>query len=831
MRTVLISLLVICILSLGGYSLASAPMPDQFPRIALVIANGAYSHPEDILGGPLRDAQTMKVALERVGFNVIVKTNLSRAEFQQAIKAFHQDIRKAGPTAVAVFYYAGHGAAALGKDGNYDNFLIPIDVPNIAHADLARQGLSVRSITELLQHLDERRAITLIIDACRTSAGISETKERGGSRIKRTLDEPPEPQSGYLIAHSTSEGKPASDGGEYAATLAKLITTPGLTLPQVFDKVRLAIATNNEKQRPVHRHSLLTELCLAGCEGQIKVDQVAVLRQATEMGAAGDLGQIAAVSQLVSEGKSLAGLDLTAVYLQGAILDGADFTGAELIATDLGKAKLVKANLSKAFLPFSQLKEAKAAGANVKEARLYFARAEGADFTRIEGQQSNWQAATLRGAVFRDADLRGASFFMADLRGADFTGADLRGAFFIGALIAGAKFDRALIANSDFSWAIGSAKQFNHEQQAGLCGTRRNEHDIEEHNVYRYMLLRVTPSTRFASGKDYQAILTDSIPLRSGLRTLDPCTPRKLVSTGNPPIWTSPEGEHLGESFRIDLPAGVLDKAGRMRELIKHVENTISTLRENTEKGNAVRVLGKRHQEILDELNRNVSNAKFEGDADLDWEALFLYQVRYQPQTISESQWRFWAERHASFAQKKSGHHWPLFFPSDIHPTQVSLPHIEVFKRWTFNRARLFPERVRAYLGDADPLRKALSGMRDDDNDPNSYYMVFPFAAHAQHHAEPMKTIVSKFPGLKTHEPFFLQASGTWLRLPKTLENYTVQVPRKLAPMIRNESPNIAALLEVRGADVLQSGDEQLIVLDVDPVELRLHFYNNISVP
>lgn len=827
MRTALISLLVICVLSLGGYSLASAPMPDQSPRIALVIANGAYSHPNDVLGGPLRDAQTMKVALERVGFNVIVKTNLSKAEFQQAIKAFHQDIRKAGPTAVAIFYYAGHGAAALDKDGNYDNFLIPIDVPNIAHADLATQGLSVRSITELLQNLDERRAITLIIDACRTPAGTSGTKERGGSRMERTLVAPPEPQSGYLIAHSTSEGKPASDAGEYAATLSKLITTPGLTLPQVFDKVRLAIATNNEKQRPMHWHSLLTELCLAGCEGQIKVDQVAVLRQATEMGAAGDLGQVAAVSQLVREGKSLAGLDLTAVYLQGAILDGADFTGAELIATDLGKAKLAKANFSKSFLPFAQLKNVHAAGAIMKEALLYFARAEDADFTEISGQQSNWQAATLRGAVFRDADLRGASFLMADLRGADFTGADLRGAFFIGTLIDGAKFDRALIENSDFSSAIGSANQFSHEQKVGLCGT-----SSDEHNLYKYKLVRVTPSTRFPSGKDFQDILTAGSLLRSGLRTLDPCARRKLVSAGNAPIWTWGEAEYLGGNFRIDFPAGVLDKAGRVRELVKHAESTISTLRENAEKGNVVTVIGKRHQEILNELNRNVNKVKFEGNSRLDGEDLFLYQVRYQPQTISESTWRYWAESYALPAQGKSEGRWPRFFPPEIHPTQVSLQHIEVFKRWTFNRARVFPTQVSVYLGEADSLTKALQKkMWSNDGDSSPYFIVFPLVEYATHRAIEIESVISKYPQLKSYESFVLYGSTVAIRLPKTLENYKVQVQRTLGPVIGNERPNIEVLFKVQGVDILQAGDEQLIVLDVDLVEVRLHFYNNISVP
>lgn len=813
------------LLGLGLCMSVWAQSQNRPTRIALVVANAAYSHPDDTLTGPTRDAQTIKAALEQVGFSVTVAQNVDKALLQAAVKTFHRSVRDAGPTAIAVFYYAGHGGA--GQGGN-ENYLLPVDVPQIAKADLAAQGVGVRWITELMQTLDERRAIAIIIDACRTRAGAA-SGQRGSTPGGLGVAEPDEPDRGHLIAYSTSKGRPASDGGDYAQALAKRITTTGLTLDQVFEEVRLAVATDNAKQLPMFRSGLVNKVCLVNCGGEAGVDSLAVLKRAVEMRAAGDVGQVAAAAQLVREGKSLAGLDLQGLHFKGAMLHGGDLSGAELLATDFEGSTLGKANLAKAFFIFSRLRGAKLQEADATETRFYFAQADGADFSGLRGQQSNWQAATLRGANFRDAKLQGASFMMADVRDADFRGADLRGSFFIGALIAGAKFDQAQIANTDFSGAVGSARQFSREQQAGLCGT-------DSTRGYHYKLVRVSKSSRFASGKEYHDMFHEYAPARSGLRYLDPCTPRSLKAAGKEPIWSTRDGEQMGSSMDLHFPAELLEKAARERDILRHAKQTIDVLTAETKTGDTVSVPGKRHQGLLDALKRNVDNAKLESQARWNDDATFLYQVRYRPETITEDFWdhqaRSWVSRDGNPTSRTtpSMNVWPVFFPAGTRPNELAPAHIDVFKRWTVNRARQFPARVTFEVSQSHALRAATFSMRDAAPDATSHEVVYPLVAYSTDTGGVRQYGAPLIPLLGDKANIFPHGNAA-MRLRKPLNSYTVQVPRKLAPAVKNDTPGFRVQFEVTGMEVLTTVGHRLDILEGDVVDLRIQLSDGTTIP
>src|SRR5262245_43361858 len=92
------------------------------PRLALVIANAHYRAPADRLGAAYADAEGVATALEKVGFEVVRRDDLSLKELQNEVLAFRRKLDAAGPTSLGFFYYAGHGGSDP-KSGT--NYLIP----------------------------------------------------------------------------------------------------------------------------------------------------------------------------------------------------------------------------------------------------------------------------------------------------------------------------------------------------------------------------------------------------------------------------------------------------------------------------------------------------------------------------------------------------------------------------------------------------------------------------------------------------------------------------------------------------------------------------------
>jgi tetratricopeptide (TPR) repeat protein len=236
------------------------------PRIGLVIGNSMYLNQKDSLPGAQSDAKSIRDALEKVKFDVTLVQNATKNELETAIKSFRQRLEEAGPLAVGLLYYAGHGAADRKRIANY---LIPVDVDNATTTDSADGGVAVRWIIEQLRILDKPMTIVIVIDACRApGANNVERGERDqkGTKTQEILD-PDEPDSGYLIAFSTSHGHPASDSSTYAKVLADKLTSAGLTIDQVFEEVRVEVAGDSKtRQLPFHSSKVTEKVCLVNCK-------------------------------------------------------------------------------------------------------------------------------------------------------------------------------------------------------------------------------------------------------------------------------------------------------------------------------------------------------------------------------------------------------------------------------------------------------------------------------------------------------------------------------------------------------------------------------------
>jgi Sulfatase-modifying factor enzyme 1/Caspase domain len=227
----------------------------QGERLALVIGNKDY--PQKPLLNPVNDARDMKNALQKVGFRVIYRENANLNTMNAAVREFAHSLRK---DSVGLFYYSGHGAQADG--GNY---LIPVGADITSKAELKSRAYDTNIILGEMQ--DIGNAINIVIlDACRNNPykGFS-----GNATGMNSIYGP----KGSLIAFATAPGSVADDNtagrnGLYTSYLKQYLLQPGLTIEEMFKKVRESVMHENSEQVPWETSSIIGRFCFAGCENQ-----------------------------------------------------------------------------------------------------------------------------------------------------------------------------------------------------------------------------------------------------------------------------------------------------------------------------------------------------------------------------------------------------------------------------------------------------------------------------------------------------------------------------------------------------------------------------------
>jgi uncharacterized protein len=233
-------------------------------RRALVIGADDYRNVAK-LQKAAGDARAMKLALEKVGFEVDLLINPDRSAFNSGISEF---TRKLGPGDVALIHYSGHGVALDGE-----NYLLPVDVPRPDRVD--KEGLKLESFA--LMPLIERVRATgsnvqiAIIDACRDNPyakGGTRSIGRGGGLVEPQR-RPARGQGGFFILFSAGFGQTAADRLDdndrettsvYTRTLLRKIAVEGKAITDLAREVREDVeelaATVNHEQRPAYYDEL-----------------------------------------------------------------------------------------------------------------------------------------------------------------------------------------------------------------------------------------------------------------------------------------------------------------------------------------------------------------------------------------------------------------------------------------------------------------------------------------------------------------------------------------------------------------------------------------------
>jgi uncharacterized caspase-like protein len=201
-------------------------------RFALVIGNSDYR--AGALSTPANDAGLVADALTAAGFTVTGAANLDQATLRETIREFIDQVSAAGPDAVALVYFAGYGLQFNG-----DNYFVPVDANIQRDADVPLQALRISDFTQPLAGLPARVKI-VILDAARENPFARSGEPLASGLV--LID----PVPGIAFAFNAAPGTvgPNEPGpyGAYATALTEMIAAGGLSLDDIFARVRLRVS-------------------------------------------------------------------------------------------------------------------------------------------------------------------------------------------------------------------------------------------------------------------------------------------------------------------------------------------------------------------------------------------------------------------------------------------------------------------------------------------------------------------------------------------------------------------------------------------------------------
>lgn len=221
-------LLPIVVLAAG----APARAQQQEKRIALVVGNGAYA--KSPLATTANDAGLIAQTLQAAGFDVVGARDLDGDTLRKSFRDFIQKAQASGPGTVAMIYLAGYGVQLAGE-----NYFIPVDSNISRDTDIPTEALRISDYVRQLASIQLKASI-VVLDAARAQPFIEGGQQPIASGLALV-----EPDPNMLIAFNAAPGTVAPEEpgpyGIYAQSLAEMIRTGGLSLQEVFDRVRLRV--------------------------------------------------------------------------------------------------------------------------------------------------------------------------------------------------------------------------------------------------------------------------------------------------------------------------------------------------------------------------------------------------------------------------------------------------------------------------------------------------------------------------------------------------------------------------------------------------------------
>ncbi len=234
------------------------------PRIALVIGNSQYI--SGALSNPGNDAKLIGDTLTKLGFDVVLRREADQLTMKRAIEDFGARLTKAGPNAVGLFYYAGHGVQLNGR-----NYLIPTTAHIEREGDMDIEAVSADWVLEQMQYAQSHVNI-VILDACRNNP--FKRSMRSMDRGLAVMNAP----KGTVIAYSTAPGEVAADGdgrdSPYSSALASAMLKSQDVVEEIFKHVRVSVLdATGGKQTPWEASSLTGDFYFGRSGGKSSMDE------------------------------------------------------------------------------------------------------------------------------------------------------------------------------------------------------------------------------------------------------------------------------------------------------------------------------------------------------------------------------------------------------------------------------------------------------------------------------------------------------------------------------------------------------------------------------
>lgn len=215
-------------------------------RVALIIGNSEYSLVSP-LDNPVNDASDLAIALEGLGFDVFLGTDLTRDEMLSLAESFGA---AAADSDVSLLFYAGHGFQVNGR-----NYLLPVDAQISSAADIPEQTIAMDEFVTRMERSDGIRLVFL--DACRDNPFEGSGLDMGGDGLARIGS-----AADFLFAYATQPDNVAYDGtgrnSFFTEALLSHIYTPGQDISDLLISVRKDVLTSTGGRQIPWDNSSLT---------------------------------------------------------------------------------------------------------------------------------------------------------------------------------------------------------------------------------------------------------------------------------------------------------------------------------------------------------------------------------------------------------------------------------------------------------------------------------------------------------------------------------------------------------------------------------------------
>ncbi len=214
------------------------PDGSQERRLALVIGNNDYEKPSLTLTNAANDADDMRAALEKIGFDVLMYKNLDYRSLNVNIDKF---VNQLSNYDVGLVHYSGHGVSYLNQ-----NYLVPTDADIRTVTQIEYDCYSLNKLIAKMEGSGVKNTIVML-DACRNTPILPPSSR---STLQAGLVAPLNPHGTYIV-FATQEGSVASDAidtrnGLFTGALLKNITLPDLTLKQIIDRTKKEVREKSD---------------------------------------------------------------------------------------------------------------------------------------------------------------------------------------------------------------------------------------------------------------------------------------------------------------------------------------------------------------------------------------------------------------------------------------------------------------------------------------------------------------------------------------------------------------------------------------------------------